>query len=573
MSFSASLLFKWRPRRRWLLGGAALVLLALLLLAFIRFDGEALKASLIERVRVEKQRELRMDGPLRLRFLPRLSVEMRDVRLLDPAGEADFLTLGRLDGALELLPLLTGKIRINRVEIRDWTLHLTRDAEGRYNFDDLLSDSQADDAPLDVEVEKLVLLNGRVTWQDALEGRQLALEKVFLRSGRLGLRAQGKLEMGATLRLGAAADAEVAQLVVTLDTLYRLDGAAQRLQLDNSRVHLRGHGQALEQARLALSVRQMKADLSARGFELLQLRAQGERAASEATRERLVGGIELEALRWQHAAPLLRGLKAHLALADDEMKANLSLAELQGENGRMESSGLRLDWAGNWRQHRYQGELAVPLRVLDDENGLHVQVDALQGNLRIEPGPSLLEALNLRLSGAFSLDSGGAAAVEDPAGVEKLGQGAGALQLVLENSQLALRWQWTQGASGHAPRLEFQAHLNQLNLDRYLRAEAASETAAQKPSSSPRTANEEDRKQDQEQTETAARDGSLEISGQARIDELRYKGARMQRLESQVCFSRGELSIRQSEPDGGGKKRNSLNAKRRQDAAARANPC
>jgi AsmA protein len=547
VSFSFSFSWKRRSWRRWLLGGAALVLLALLLLMFIRFDGEALKANLIERVRAEKQRELRMDGPLRLKLLPRLSVEMRDVRLLDAAGETDFLTLGRLDGALELLPLLAGKIRISRIEARDWTLHLARDADGRYNFDDLLTDSETDDASLDVEVKKLVLLNGRVTWQDALDGRQLALEKVFLRSGRLGMQAQGKLEMDATLRLGA----EDAQVGVKLDTLYRLDGVAQRLRLDNTRLNLKGHGQALEQARLALTARQMQVDLSAPGFELAQLHVQGERATD--TAERMTGEIELEALRWQHVAPSLRGFKAYLTLAEDTLRADLNLESLQCEKGRMESPGLRLNWTGNWRQHHHRGEFVLPLRVEDEARALHVQVDALQGEIQVEPGQLLAEALRLRLSGAFSLDLGGTKAEEPKQNA------AGDLQIDLEDSKLALRWQWRQGLPGRASRLEFQAHLNQLDLDRYLRAEEVPEPMAQVTN--------EAAGEKAETVVAAEQDIGLEISGQAQIDALRYKGARMQRLESRVCFSQGELSIQQTDA------RPPKNAKRAKNAVARANPC
>jgi hypothetical protein len=570
MSSSLSRLFERRLRLRWLLGGAGLVLLLLLLLMFVRFDGEALKASLIERVRAEKQRELRMEGALRLKLLPRLSVEMRDVRLLDSAGKTDFMTLGRLDGALELLPLLMGKILISRIEIRDWTLHLARDAEGRYNFDDLLSETTTDDAPLNVEVKKLILLNGRVTWQDALNARHLALEKVFLRSGRLGLHAQGKLEMGATLRMDATTQA--AQLAMTLDTLYRIDGEALRLQLDNLRVNLKGHGQALEQARLALTARQMKADLSARSLELLQLRAQGERAKSETAGEAWAGEIELETLRWQYAAPLLRQLQARLRLADEKLDARLSLEELQGENGRMESPRLYLDWAGNWRKHRYQGELAAPLRIWDDAQGLRMQVEALEGKMRVEPGPSFAEALNLRLAGQFSLEAGGEGAA-DASAAERPGQGIGALQLMLDESLLALHWQWTHGLPGRSPRLEFQAHLNQLNLDRYLRAEAENEAEAEAgirieaeieaaTASSPPPPDDEGK---------AEQDERLEISGQARIDELHYKGARMQRLESQVCFRQGALSIRQADADDDARARPKKRAARTK--APRANPC
>jgi uncharacterized protein involved in outer membrane biogenesis len=503
-----------RKRLWWGLGLFGVVLLAVILVALsFSFDGEALKQGLIEQARVEKQRELRIDGPLRLKFLPRLSVEMQSASLSNREGKGEFLRLGHLRGALEILPLLTGRIVVNRVEIRDWSLWIERDAEGHYNFDDLLLATEDDSAPLDLEVEKLLLLNGDIHWRDAVNGGELAAEQVYLRSDHLGRQSHGKLEMGGNLRAGEGD----AHLGFALETLYRLDGAAQTLQLDQARLSLKGKGYGMERARLSLSARYARGDLRQMALDLVQLRLQGE---GERQGDSLTGALDLAEGRWQRAAlPRLKKLSASLSLKraanKDKASARLDLDELRVQDGVAHGERLSLVWQGEWRAHGYKGEIATPVSLAQDADGLHLRADDVQGQAQVEAGAMLARALDARLDGKLAFDLG-----------QTKTQGEGELRLAQDDSKLEASWRLLHG---QPPRLSVQASLNQLNLDQYLR-DIADAGAAQSASS-------------QESIASEDANAGLEIDGTVRVGLLQYKGLRMENLESRIRLHQGRLEM------------------------------
>ncbi|MDR1889905.1 MAG: AsmA family protein [Zoogloeaceae bacterium] len=501
----------------WSLGLVGAVLLAAVLIAFIfSFDGERLKQGLIEQVRAEKQRELRIDGPLRLKLLPRLSVETQAIRLSNREGKGEFLRLGRVSGALEILPLLTGRIVINRIEIRDWSLQIERDAEGRYNFDDLLVSTEDDSAPLDLEVEKLLLLNGEIHWRDATSGGELTAEQVYLRSDHLGRQAHGRLEMGGNLRGGATG----AHLGFALETLYRLDGAAQTLQLDQARLSLKGQGYGMERARLNLSARYVHGDLQKMALDLVQLHVRGEGERQGAS---LTGELDLNELHWQAAVvPRLKKLSASLNLKQAVDKANVRLTVdgIRAQDGEASNEGLRLDWQGEWQKQGYKGEIASPVVLEQDDKGFSLRADAVQGRVQIAAGATFSRALDVRLDGKLAFNFG----LEDEA------RGAGELHLAQDDSKLDARWQLLHGQPS---RLTFQASLDQLNLDQYLRADTAVTTgtavAAQEPPP--------------EVAVAGNAEAELEIDGTMRVGMLQYKGLRMENLESRLSLKQGRLEM------------------------------
>jgi AsmA protein len=518
-------------KRKWLwwsLGLVGAVLLAATLFALIfSFDGEAIKQGLIDQVRAEKQRELRIDGPLRLKLLPRLSVEAQSVSLSNRDGKGEFLRLGRVNGALEILPLLTGKIIVNRIEIRDWSLQIERDAEGRYNFDDLMVSMEDDSAPLDLEVEKLLLLNGDIHWRDAMSGGEAVVTQVYLRSDHLGRQAHGKLEMGGNLR-GGEADAH---LGFVLETLYRLDGAAQTLQLDQARLTLKGQGYGMARARLSLSARYARGDLSQMALDLVQLHLQGE---GERAGETLTGALDLGELHWQRAAlPRLKKLSASLELkgAADKARARLSLDEGPARDEPLGyEQRLSLDWQGVWKEQGYQGKLFMPVRFVQDTEGLHLRVEDMRGNVRLAESATFSKALDMFLKGKLAFDFGMAGEA----------QGAGELRLTQENSNLDTLWRLR---CGQPSRLSFQASLNQLNLDQYLRGDAAdaaqgkAQTQGQKPPLAITPA--------ATPAATSAKNAAagLEVEGTMRVGVLQYKGLRMENLESHIRLEQGRLEM------------------------------
>jgi uncharacterized protein involved in outer membrane biogenesis len=123
---------------RRLAAGAALLVAALAAAGTVGVpvDASAWRAPLAARIGEALGRPVALDGPLRLviGFSPRLRAQV--VRLPNPPGfpAADLLRVGELSLHADLLPLLSGELRVRELALRDLELRLERDAAGRGNW-------------------------------------------------------------------------------------------------------------------------------------------------------------------------------------------------------------------------------------------------------------------------------------------------------------------------------------------------------------------------------------------------------------------------------------------------------
>jgi AsmA protein len=499
-----------KHKRIWFL--AALAALTGVFLALnIGFDSETLKMRLIEEVRTKTQRELTIDGPLRLKFFPRLAVTVGSVSLSDSDGRAaPFLTLCELTGAIKILPLLRGHAVINRVEIRRLHVRAVRYADGRANFDDLLALKSEGGFPLEIDVEKVVLLDGGLSWQDDMTGRHLELEEIYLRTGHLGRQARGKLEMGGHIRM----EQENVRATLGLESLYWLRGAqnnpGQALQLDNPRTTLKGEGYGLESLRLELTARQIRTAMDSPSLALERFSLQGKANWQNAP---LVLDIKLEEMALNPEGGQMRHLAARLARAEDNapFSFQLQMDNLQGEKAQWQSERLALEGRGAWEGQEIRGQLATPVTINLSPEGTRLQAAALQGEMWAKPGGKLAQPVHLELRGTLEADS-------------STRQLEGAFDLGLDESKLAIIWQL-----GLEPlTLNLDANLNRLDLDRYLKD---SGTPREKTVSSPSA------------SAPALEKESLDVQGNVRIGVLQYQGVRLENLNGKLRMRQGKLEI------------------------------
>jgi AsmA protein len=127
--------------RRLAIAVGALVLLLVVATAVLlaTFDANRYKALATEWMKTEHQRTLEIDGPIKLSFFPRLSVQVSKVRLSERGRNDEFAAIGEAALAVRLLPLLRKQLVIGRVTARDVHANFLRDAQGRRNIDDLVS--------------------------------------------------------------------------------------------------------------------------------------------------------------------------------------------------------------------------------------------------------------------------------------------------------------------------------------------------------------------------------------------------------------------------------------------------
>ncbi len=156
----------------------------------------------IQQVVLDKTgRELQINGEISASIFPWVGLSLNDVTLANAANFSDsvFARVNSSDVKVELLPLIGGNLNVNLVELHGLELNLQKDADGRSNWEDLMSTtgvvetSGGDDVVHEVEagapivaalsVGGLVVTDAKVTWQDLNEGSDVALDEFNLSTG------------------------------------------------------------------------------------------------------------------------------------------------------------------------------------------------------------------------------------------------------------------------------------------------------------------------------------------------------------------------------------------------------
>src|SRR5215470_1733749 len=107
----------------------------LVLPQFISVD--TYKDKLIAEVKSATGRDLKISGPVHLSVLPHLAIDAQQVSFSNAAGaqSKDMMTLGSLQVELELIPLLSKTVVVDRFVLKDPVIALEVDKQGKPNWD------------------------------------------------------------------------------------------------------------------------------------------------------------------------------------------------------------------------------------------------------------------------------------------------------------------------------------------------------------------------------------------------------------------------------------------------------
>src|SRR5690606_37035959 len=184
-----------------------------------------------------------IDGDLKLFFWPRLGADLGRTALSERRSATPFLSVEQARVSLAIWPLLRGRMVVDEVSLAGASVTLARDKNGRFNFDDLLSQSSGgggESARVDLDIAGIRLKNGALVFKDALSGNTVQLGQLDLDTGRLtdGVRAPVALRTRVSSVLPAAA------LDLNLKTQLTFDRQAQRIALHG--LHATAAGNALD---------------------------------------------------------------------------------------------------------------------------------------------------------------------------------------------------------------------------------------------------------------------------------------------------------------------------------------
>lgn len=119
------------------LGGFILIAGAGIWYAASTVDPVQLTKLLSTSVKAATGRDLKITGPVRLSFFPRISVSAERLSLSNVswASNSEMLTLEHIDLDIKMLPLLSKRIEVGSVKLAGLKLHLQKNASGKVNWD------------------------------------------------------------------------------------------------------------------------------------------------------------------------------------------------------------------------------------------------------------------------------------------------------------------------------------------------------------------------------------------------------------------------------------------------------
>jgi len=187
------------------------VLLGLIFLIFgaigvfiATLDVSQYKGQIVALIEENTGRSVTIDGEMDLAigFAPALVVEGVTIGNADWASHPNMVSIGRLEAQVDLVPLLSGEIKVVRLVLVDPVVSLETDKAGNGNWamgpvaGDQPAAAPAEPAeptgseaaaPLNLQIQEVRLENGSLTYRDGVSGQamKVALERVSLTGGGL----------------------------------------------------------------------------------------------------------------------------------------------------------------------------------------------------------------------------------------------------------------------------------------------------------------------------------------------------------------------------------------------------
>jgi AsmA protein len=185
-------------KEHWRAGLAALLLIILMIPAAIGLflylvDTNRFKTEIVQYVKAHSQRDLLLQGDLKLTFFPKLGLDSGKMSLSERNSAREFASINNARLYIAWWPLFKKQLVLERVEIDGIRANLTRFKDGTTNFDDLLIRNEVL-SPVTFDIEGLRVTNSAINWQDDMKWQRVAVQDLNIETGRLADTVPGNLK-------------------------------------------------------------------------------------------------------------------------------------------------------------------------------------------------------------------------------------------------------------------------------------------------------------------------------------------------------------------------------------------
>ena len=334
-----------------------LVVLMIIPLAFIvfilSFNANHFKTQIVQYVKNHTQRELVLQGDIKVTFFPKLGLDTGKMLLSQRNSASEFASVNDARLNIARLPLLKKQLVFDHVEIDGARVNLTRFKDGTTNYDDLqIRDEKL--APLTFDIDGIRVTNSFVNWQDQMKWQRVALQDMQIETGRLADSVPGNLK--ASFRLNS----EVAHSdsVVDVKSRFFYDRKAGRYEFADIDGTLGGTAGGFSNIKLSfkggLNIYPAQQLLLAENVIVSGTGNYGQRSID----------AKLNVPKLQSAKGLLSGndlaLDATVSQFDEKWTTDMQVPSFASASGVLSTTQVNADFAFNGGARTLQGKLTSP---------------------------------------------------------------------------------------------------------------------------------------------------------------------------------------------------------------------
>jgi AsmA protein len=168
-----------RKRKALVIAGAGILAVIILIILGLLFGPKTLRS----RIEATASRDLRMDvhirGDVSVSVFPVLGASLADIRVTN--GGTEVATVAKAKVGLKLLPLVTGRVRISRLDLVKPVMTIVRQKNGKLNIETQGGRSSGNP----VSLQKLAVSQGSLLFMNLESGGGIVLEGVDISAGSL----------------------------------------------------------------------------------------------------------------------------------------------------------------------------------------------------------------------------------------------------------------------------------------------------------------------------------------------------------------------------------------------------
>lgn len=241
----------------WLVGIVVILLIVAVVVLPQIIDPNDYKEEIVSRVQQETGRVLTIDGDLHLSVFPWLGIEMGVMELSNAQGFEGqaFAAVEHAAVRVKLMPLLSGRLDVDKVGLKGLRLNLAKAKDGTTNWDDLIAPQPgkapeagsqspqpgAESAPQEFSIGGVDISDARVSWDDRSQGTTYIVEQLSLQTGAI---APGEsVEMALSMVLQSKEPAAKAD--IDLEAVVAVDEGAGIIEVSGIKLTLEGQSEAL----------------------------------------------------------------------------------------------------------------------------------------------------------------------------------------------------------------------------------------------------------------------------------------------------------------------------------------